>query len=405
MTWRQLTLGQICAEGGGGIQTGPFGSQLHASDYVTDGLPSVMPQNIGDNRIDPNDIARVSPEDMERLERYWLSEGDIVYSRRGDVERRALVRPENEGWLCGTGCLRVRIGDPNVHDPAFVSYALGLADSRKWIVQHAVGATMLNLNTGILGAVPLRVPTLPVQRGIAEVLGAIDDKIAANANQRRVTADLMQASFDACGADRSVEQGSRLDELIEVNPSRPMPRDREAVYLEMKQLPQDEMTVAEWSHRPPRGGARFRNGDTLLARITPCLENGKTGFVDFLGDSEIGIGSTEYIVLRSRDQLPEALTYFLAKTPRFRDFAIKRMVGTSGRQRLSGSDLVDYPLGALDEDRVQAFAGLSDALLPRLKASVDEDRRLRAARDSLLPLLMSGKVRVKDAESVVGEVL
>ncbi len=104
------TLGEVCRSGGGGIQTGPFGSQLHKSDYVTSGIPSIMPQNIGDNRIIEDGIARISPVDAKRLSLYCVQAGDIVYSRRGDVERRALMRKPETGGLCGTGCLRVRLG-------------------------------------------------------------------------------------------------------------------------------------------------------------------------------------------------------------------------------------------------------------------------------------------------------
>jgi type I restriction enzyme S subunit len=114
--WEQTTLGEICRRGGGDIQTGPFGSQLHASDYVPVGIPSIMPQNIGDNRVVIEGIARITVEDAERLRRYRVRPGDIVYSRRGDVERRALIRDEEDGWLCGTGCLRVRFGEGTV-DP------------------------------------------------------------------------------------------------------------------------------------------------------------------------------------------------------------------------------------------------------------------------------------------------
>jgi type I restriction enzyme S subunit len=178
--WRHVSLGDLCAEGGGNIQTGPFGSQLHAADYVPFGIPSVMPLNIGDNVIVEDDIARITEADAKRLQRYRLAEGDIVYSRRGDVEKRALVRSEHDGWLCGTGCLRVRLGDRDRNDSQFISYLLGVPKTREWISQHAIGATMPNLNTGILSSVPLQVPDIEEQRSIVEVLGAFDEKIAAN---------------------------------------------------------------------------------------------------------------------------------------------------------------------------------------------------------------------------------
>src|SRR5260221_10707196 len=149
--WEQTTLGEACTRNGGDIQTGPFGSQLHASDYVPIGIPSIMPQNIGDNRISTDGIAYITRKDAERLNRYRVRKGDIVYSRRGDVERRAIIRENEEGWLCGTGCLRIRFDNNNI-DPLFISYYLGHPSVRQWIVRHAVGATMPNLNTGILSA-------------------------------------------------------------------------------------------------------------------------------------------------------------------------------------------------------------------------------------------------------------
>ena len=88
--WMYLPLGEVCRRGGGDVQTGPFGSQLHAADYVPVGVPSIMPLNIGDNRIIETGIARIRTADAERLSRYRVRYGDIVYSRRGDVERRAL---------------------------------------------------------------------------------------------------------------------------------------------------------------------------------------------------------------------------------------------------------------------------------------------------------------------------
>ena len=92
------------------IQTGPFGSQLHQSDYVTKGTPCIMPTNIGCHLdIDTNSIAYLKKDDIIRLERHCVQEGDIIYSRRGDIEKCAYIGKKQEGWLCGTGCLRIRI--------------------------------------------------------------------------------------------------------------------------------------------------------------------------------------------------------------------------------------------------------------------------------------------------------
>jgi type I restriction enzyme S subunit len=198
--WELTTLGDICERGGGNIQTGPFGSQLHASDYVSVGVPSVMPTNIGENRIVENGIVRITEADANRLCQHRLRAGDIVYSRRGDVEKRALIREREEGWLCGTGCLKVRLGS-GVVDPHFASFFLSHPAVRKWIVRHAIGATMPNLNTAIMSAVPFVLPPLPEQKAIASVLGALDDKIELNRRMNATLEAMARALFQSWFVD------------------------------------------------------------------------------------------------------------------------------------------------------------------------------------------------------------
>jgi type I restriction enzyme S subunit len=183
MGWRDTTLGEVCDQVGGVIQTGPFGSQLHESDYSPDGIPVVMPKDIVEGRIATASVARVSPDHVERLSRHKLEAGDIVYGRRGDIGRQALIRQEQEGWLCGTGCLRLSFGD-SVLDPSFLHYYLRQESVVGWISNQAVGATLPNLNTGILRSVPLRFPPLPVQRRLAGILSAYDELI--DNSQRRI---------------------------------------------------------------------------------------------------------------------------------------------------------------------------------------------------------------------------
>ena len=192
--WEYTTLGAACDRGGGDIQTGPFGSQLHASDYVPVGIPSIMPQNIGDNRINVDGIARISAGDASRLSRYLVREGDIVFSRRGDVERRALVRSAEDGWLCGTGCLRVRFGKHGA-DSRYASYFLGHPSVREWLVRHAHGATMPNLNTSILSACPFVIPPKEEQHTIAHILGTLDDKIELNRRMNETLEAMARALF------------------------------------------------------------------------------------------------------------------------------------------------------------------------------------------------------------------
>ncbi|WP_257756997.1 restriction endonuclease subunit S [Burkholderia glumae] len=187
--WRASTLGKVVAECGGTIQTGPFGSQLHASDYVESGIPVVMPKDIHGRRVVADTIARIRPSDADRLERHKLNVGDVIFSRRGDVERHALIGNREVGWLCGTGCLLVRPGASFVSS-TFLSMTLDCPSARRWLVQHAVGATMPNLNTAILGSVPVLIPPNEVLRAVEDVISTTEAQISQNSAMAEVLAEL-----------------------------------------------------------------------------------------------------------------------------------------------------------------------------------------------------------------------
>ena len=177
-----------------GIQTGPFGSLLHKKDYQPFGTPIITVEHLGENRIIHYDLPRVSDADKERLSRYVMQKGDIIFSRVGSVDRRALVRDEENGWLFSGRCLRVR-PDPSKINPEYLSWFFGLEAFKDYIRRIAVGATMPSLNTELLSKVPIFFPPLPEQRAIAEVLGSLDDKIALNRRMNQTLEALAQAIF------------------------------------------------------------------------------------------------------------------------------------------------------------------------------------------------------------------
>ena len=143
---------------------------------------------------------------------------------------------------------------------------------------------------------------------------------------------------------------------------------------------------------------RFANGDTLVARITPCLENGKTAYVDFLRDNEVGWGSTEYIVLKPQPPLPHQFAYCLARSGAFREFAIQNMSGTSGRQRVPVPAVRGFLVVAPPVGLAVQFGKVAALLFERASRAGRESRKMAALRDTLLPKLISGEIRVGDDE-------
>jgi len=157
------------------------------------------------------------------------------------------------------------------------------------------------------------------------------------------------------------------------------------------------MTIGSAALKPFSGGAKFQNGDTLLARITPCLENGKTAFVGFLSnEQQIGFGSTEFIVMRAKEGVSPQFVYCLAREAEFRSFAIKSMVGSSGRQRVQRNMLETYEIGKPDKDSMAVFHKSTLPLFTKIIENWKETKMLIEIRDSLLPRLMSGEIRVNE---------
>ena len=170
---KSVVLGDIAS-----IITGPFGSQLHVSDYQETGIPVIMPQNITDRKVDYAGIACVSNANFKRLIRYSTQKNDIVFPRRGDIEKHAYITTDDE-ILCGTGCFRVRITNSEVY-PLFVSMYLNRPESKRWLTTHAVGTNMPNLNTDIISAIPIELPDLDEQIKLADFIQGIEDKISNN---------------------------------------------------------------------------------------------------------------------------------------------------------------------------------------------------------------------------------
>jgi type I restriction enzyme S subunit len=197
----------------------------------------------------------------------------------------------------------------------------------------------------------------------------------------------------------------RLGDFIDLNPRLSIKKGTEASFVEMKALPTDVMSVSDIALKKFKGGSKFQNGDTLFARITPCLENGKTAFVDFLEGEEIAFGSTEFLVMRAKQGISKYWTYCISRDPVFRKFSISTMVGTSGRQRVQNDPFLSYEMA---KPPISVFDSFTKEVKPwfyQVRQNTLENQTLTKLRDTLLPKLISGEVRVKDVEQTVAAAL
>lgn len=171
-SWTVMPLGNACKKGEGSIQTGPFGSQLHSSDYKNEGIPIITVEHLGDNEIIHENLPLVGEEDYSRLSKYKIITGDLVFSRVGAIDRCAYVSENENGWLFSGRLLRVRPG--SLFDSRFLSYLLNHYPSRLWILNNSVGSTMKCLNTTILSELPVPIPSITEQKEISEKISSID---------------------------------------------------------------------------------------------------------------------------------------------------------------------------------------------------------------------------------------
>ena len=357
--------------------------------------------------------------------------GDLLFSWSGQPETSidAFWWRGPEGWL---NQHVFRVTPIKGVDTDFFFYLL------RYLKPHFVSIARNKQTTGLghvtkrdLKNIDAALPDLSEQRAIAQILGTLDDKIELNRRMNEtleamalalfgswfVNFDPVRANMEgghtglpkhiaALFPDRMVnsELGeipagwgvTPLPELIEVNPKRLLQRRAQAPYLDMKNMPTRGHVPDNVIDRPYGSGMRFANGDTLVARITPCLENGKTAYVDFLRGDEIGWGSTEYIVMKPIHPLPDEFAYCLARSVRFREFAIQNMTGTSGRQRVPAKALSQFFLPSPPERIAAELGNVTKPLLARTSKAVREIRTLASLRDALLTKLMSGVLRVGD---------
>ena len=295
-------------------------------------------------------------------------------------------------------------------DARFLLYAFLGRDFQDTIRQRTVqGSTVDRI---LLTEFPDFEITLPrsvaEQRRIAAVLGALDARINVNRRMNRTLEATAQALFRerfvrndeldrAWDGVAPLPPGWRVgspEDLVEFNPRIKLKRGTPVRYLGMSSVPTEGFEVGDLEDRAFTSGSKFEQGDTLLARITPSLENGKTALVTFLDPGEVAFGSTEFIVMRGRGGVPPEFVYALARSPEFRAFAIGHMTGSSGRQRVPNDVFEHFEMLVPDAGALGEFGQTVRPLFDRIAANHRQSQALAEARDALLPELVSGRLRV-----------
>ena len=281
--------------------------------------------------------------------------------------------------------------------PEYLNYYLNAPEQRDRMLRLANGATVSHINVADIRNMPVQLPSRGEQSKVAELLNVLDDKIDLNNRLNDYLEQLCQSLFNRFDNDEN-NPFVKVSDIADVNPRRTLKKGEEALCIEMADLSTTGAFPTDWRTKAYNGGVKFVNGDTILARITPCLENGKAGYINFLEQDEVAFGSTEYIVLTSKGELPSEFFYFLARNEDFISYATAHMNGSSGRQRVSGSDVGNYEVRMPSEKQISEFRKIAGNAMRVISASSIESRKLAQLRDALLPKLMSGEIDASKVE-------
>ena len=338
-------------------------------------------------------LSELKSVDAPNSDKYILKPNDIVFARTGGSTGRNYFYDGSDGVFVYAGFLIKFSIDPEKVNPKYVKYYCRSKQYNDWVQSFNTGSTRGNINAQIFGNMEIPLPERKQQDYLVSILEPIDEKIR---NNKQVNDNLQQQAFSVF--DNLIANAENNDYTVSayafLNPKRTLAKNQVARSIDMSQLSTSGAFPSGWEMKTFNGGMRFTNGDTLLARITPCLENGKTAFIDFLDDGEVAFGSTEYIVLAPKNGTPPEMLYCLARYPAFVDYAVKNMNGSSGRQRVSAETVGQYRLPLFDKHSLVLFKEVVSPMFLKMRYNSLENMRLAELRDALLPKLMSGEIDV-----------
>ena len=424
ISWEKIKLGDISEM--------CLGKMLDKKKNKGEFQPYLANINVRWGNFDFSNLSQMRFEEKES-ERYGLKYGDLIICEGGEPGRCALWKDEVPEMKIQKALHRVRIHDS--HSKDFIYYRFLLAKETGELEKHFIGSTIKHL-TGIgLKEVEFSFPDFTNQQKIAAVLSALDAKIELNNKingeleaMAKLLYDYWFVQFDfPISAEQAAAMGKPELEgqpyqssggkmthnkslnriipegweagtaasLFNFNPTESLKGVTEANHFDMARIHTSGFMTSFPYRKKVSGGTKCRNGDIVVARITPCLENGKTGLISLLNESEIATGSTEFIVMRGRIQSLKAFGICLARSPYFRKFAILNMTGTSGRKRIEAPILETISLPIPPSGLLTKFEETFSASLLTLTANQKQNQHLASLRDWLLPMLMNGQVTVK----------
>ena len=425
-------------------------SRHKTPNYTETGYPMVRVVDIKNGELDLKNTKRVTKDIYEDFSKGRSPQiGDLIISRVGSYGNISYVS-KNEKFCLGQNTAFIIPNEKN----SYLYYALISPFVQQQINDMAVGAVQKTISLKSIKNLKIPYPELNIRNIISKKLRVIDNRISTNDKINQTLEKMSQTLFKSWFVDfdpvidNALDAGNPIPETLQsrtelrqkvrnstdfkplpaeirslfpsefeetelgwvpkgwtlksvaksinINPSLKLPKNKIAKYVDMKSLPTQGYSISDIIEKPYSGGAKFQNNDTLFARITPCLENGKTGFVDFLDEKETAFGSTEFIVMRGTPQVHYLYVACLARESNFRLHAIQNMIGSSGRQRVQNSCFDSFYIAIPTPAVMSLFSGKVSSYFDKMYFCNLENKSLTALRDTLLPKLISGELSLDD---------
>lgn len=396
MKWEKVKLGDIATC----IQPGPFGSQLHNSDYSKEGTPIIMPKDIVGGAIVHSGLLKVSEEHVKRLSRHQVYEGNLMVARKGDVRKCAYITANENGWMTGSDCLKVVLDESKCY-PKFIYYQLRSEHIGRWLEKVSIGATMPSLNTGLLSGIEMVLPPIEIQKQIAGILSVCDDLIENNQKQIKLLEEAAQRLYKEWFVDLRFP-GHENTKIVDGVPEGWNEKILSQVAnVIMGQSPKSEFYNSEKKGLPFHQGVgsygvRFVMDDIYSTSYTRIAEPNSILFSVRAPVGRLNITKSKVVIGRGLAAINQtdgcqSYLYYLLKNRFFKD----NIVGNGSIfASVSKDELLNQKFLIPERNLMMQFEKIVSQMDKQIENLDSKNKKLIEARDRLLPKLMSGEVEV-----------
>ena len=386
MKWEKVKLGDIATC----IQPGPFGSQLHNSDYSKEGTPIIMPKDMVGGAIVHSGLLKVSEEHVKRLSRHQVYEGNLMVARKGDVRKCAYITANENGWMTGSDCLKVVLDESKCY-PKFIYYQLRSEHIGRWLEKVSIGATMPSLNTGLLSGIEMVLPPIEIQKHIAGILSVYDDLIENNQKQIKLLEEAAQRLYKEWFVDLRFP-GHENTKIVDGVPEG-WHRGTVGRIAEFKRGRTITKAQVKGGNVPVVAGglepAYYHNvANTKAPVITISASGANAGFVRLYG-VDVFASDCSFV-----DGLGTENLFFVYEFLKESKVSIDQLQKGSAQPHVYAKDINAMKITIPEKEYLERFGRYAKVLFDKIKTLQGQNDRLKIARDLLLPKLMSGEVEV-----------